>query len=106
MKELKIIKCKLTEQVINQLEDIEHTDTHELGEVIDMIKDIYEAIYYCTIIRSMDKNISTQPEEGANLNEFINIISNRAKELSKVASSEEKILLRNSIIDIGNSINI
>jgi len=29
--------------------DLRCVDTHELGEVIDMIKDMAEAIYYCQI---------------------------------------------------------
>jgi len=28
------------------------TDTHELGEVIDMIKDISEAMYYCSMVEN------------------------------------------------------
>ena len=35
-------------------------DTHELGEVIDMIKDLEEAGYYCSIIQAMKE---ASPEE-------------------------------------------
>lgn len=36
-----------------QLCDLEGADTQELGEVIDMIKDLEEAIYYCTVTEAM-----------------------------------------------------
>jgi hypothetical protein len=36
-----------------QMEHLEDTDAEELGEVIDMIKDLEEAIYYHTIVESM-----------------------------------------------------
>ena len=35
--------------------DITNADTHELGEAIDMIKDLEEAIYYCTITKAMQE---------------------------------------------------
>lgn len=52
---LKTMKTQLMSCVQSQLGDISKTDTHELGEAIDMIKDLSEAIYYCTITDSMEK---------------------------------------------------
>jgi hypothetical protein len=34
---------------------LDTVDTKELGEAIDMIKDLSEAIYYCTITEAMEK---------------------------------------------------
>lgn len=39
--------------VENQMYDLSCADTKELGEAIDMIKDLEEAIYYCTITEAM-----------------------------------------------------
>lgn len=36
--------------------DLASVDAKELGEAVDMIKDLSEAIYYCTITESMEKN--------------------------------------------------
>jgi hypothetical protein len=36
------------------LGDLASVDAKELGEAIDMIKDLSEAIYYCTIVKSME----------------------------------------------------
>lgn len=39
-----------------QLCDLGEVDTAELGEAIDMIKDLEEAIYYCTVTEAMKGN--------------------------------------------------
>lgn len=38
-----------------QLEDLSSVDAKELGEVIDMIKDLSETIYYHTVTEAMEK---------------------------------------------------
>ena len=52
---LKTMKEQLTSCVQGQLGDISKVNAHELGEAVDMIKDLAEAIYYCTITQSMEK---------------------------------------------------
>lgn len=54
MKRLKTMKECLIGCVMNQMGDLKNTDTKELGEAIDMIKDLEEAIYYCTITKAME----------------------------------------------------
>ena len=39
--------------VESQISDLSNVDTAELGEVIDMIKDLEEAKYYCTVTKAM-----------------------------------------------------
>ena len=41
--------------VEGQLGDLKSVDAKELGEVVDMIKDFEEAIYYCTITKAMNE---------------------------------------------------
>ena len=53
---LKMMKEQLMSCVQGQLGDISKVDAHELGEAVDMIKDLAEAIYYCTITESMEKS--------------------------------------------------
>lgn len=55
MKRLRAIQESLIAQVQAQLGNLECVDTKELGEVIDMIKDIDETIYYCTITKAMNE---------------------------------------------------
>lgn len=59
MERLKMLKEALMTQACAQLNNLECVDTKEMGEVIDMLKDLEEAIYYCTVVKAMNKT----PEE-------------------------------------------
>lgn len=63
MERLKHIKESLVSQVETQLGNLENVDAKELGEVVDMIKDLDEAIYYCTITKAMEKKDEERPIE-------------------------------------------
>ena len=63
---LKTMKEQLMSCVQGQLGDISKVDAHELGEVVDMIKDLAEAIYYCTITESMEKSSEDKGETNIN----------------------------------------
>jgi hypothetical protein len=52
---LKTMKDQLMNCVQGQMGNLRDANTHELGEAVDMIKDLSEAIYYCTITESMEK---------------------------------------------------
>lgn len=54
MEQLKHLKDTLTDQVQAQMCNLACVDAKELGEVVDMIKDLEEAIYYCTIVEAME----------------------------------------------------
>lgn len=51
---LKSVKDCLVNQVQAQMAHLECVDTKELGEVIDMVKDLEEAMYYCSIVEAME----------------------------------------------------
>lgn len=55
-KRLEHMKETLMCAVEMQLCDLGNVDTKELGEAIDMIKDLEEAIYYCTVTEAMKGN--------------------------------------------------
>lgn len=56
MEQLKNIKQCLVNQIQSSLNDIKHINTKELGEVVDMVKDLEEAMYYCSIITAMGES--------------------------------------------------
>ena len=57
MEKLKQMKECLTGIVEGQIYgNIDTVDAKELGEAVDMIKDLAEAIYYCTITEAMEKD--------------------------------------------------
>ena len=55
MERLKHIKDTLMTQIEGQLGHLDCVDAEELGEVVDMVKDLEEAIYYCTITKAMEE---------------------------------------------------
>ena len=54
MEQLKNMKQTLMNCVQGQLGDLKNTNTEELGEAIDMIKDLSETMYYCSIVEAME----------------------------------------------------
>ena len=55
MERLKSMKDTLMATVQAQMGNLQDVCTEELGEAIDMIKDLSEAIYYCTITEAMNE---------------------------------------------------
>lgn len=70
MEELRSIEKCLISQVQAQCGDLKKVHAAELGEVIDMIKDLEEAIYYCSITEAMEKS-SEEKERSMNVNYYM-----------------------------------
>jgi len=70
MERLKHMKETLMTAIEGQLAHLDCVDAHELGEVVDMLKDTEEAMYYCSIVKAMEDS-----EENTKLT---NAISNMA----------------------------
>ena len=68
MDQLKSMKELLTAQVNAQLANIKEADAHELGAAVDMIKDISETMYYCSVVEAMEKAEKESKESGNNGN--------------------------------------
>lgn len=63
MERLKQMKDSLVSIVHSQMGGhLDQVDTKELGEAIDMIKDLEEAIYYCTITKAMTEKEGKEKE--------------------------------------------
>lgn len=60
MKQLKQMKETLIGAVQSEISHLDKANCHELGAAIDMIKDLSEAIYYCSIVESMEDSIKEQ----------------------------------------------
>ena len=56
---LKYIKENLMSAIEAQVCNLKDADCEELGEAIDMLKDLEEAIYFCTITEAMNKTEQT-----------------------------------------------
>ena len=67
----KMIEC-LTEKALNELEKgVENVDTHEMGAVIDMIKDLNEAEYRAVITKEMKEADEEEEEYNKELLEYL-----------------------------------
>lgn len=67
---LKSMKDQLMNCVQGQLGDLSKVDAKELGEAVDMIKDLAQAIYYCTITDSMEKVDENKIQGETNINYY------------------------------------
>lgn len=63
MKQLKAMKESLTACVQSQMGRLGEVDAKELGEAVDMIKDLSEAIYYCTVTEAMESKEKEQQHQ-------------------------------------------
>lgn len=63
LNKLKHMKESLMCCAESQLCHLDTVDAHELGAVVDMIKDLEEAIYYCTITKAMEGKEKEEDDE-------------------------------------------
>ena len=71
MEHLKMIKEQLISQVQTQMNDLKCVDTKELGEVVDMIKDLSESIYYCSIVEAMEESGEDKKAQSFYMNKYL-----------------------------------
>lgn len=62
MHRLKNIRDCLLTSVEGQMGHLDCVDAHELGEVVDMVKDMEEAMYYCSITKAMKEKEEEEKE--------------------------------------------
>lgn len=74
---LKMMKEQLMSCAQGEMGNLREVDAHELGEVIDMIKDLAEAIYYCTITDSMEKSEDSKNGGETNINYYTSPMYNK-----------------------------
>lgn len=56
--------------VQGQMGDLKNADAKQLGQAVDMVKDLAEAIYYCTITESMQKAEKKEQQTVNNINYY------------------------------------
>lgn len=71
MEQLKTIKESLVACVQGQLGDLKKVNAKEMGEVIDMIKDLEEAMYYCAITEAMEKTAEEKQNNPMSVNYYM-----------------------------------
>ena len=62
MHRLKQMKEQLVSCVQGQMTNLAQADTEEMGAAIDMIKDLEQAMYYCTLVKAMEDHEKEEKE--------------------------------------------
>ena len=70
IEELKTMKTQLMGCIQSQMGQLDKVNAQEMGEAIDMVKDLSEAIYYCTITEAMEKGDKAEKETVNNINYY------------------------------------
>ena len=74
MEQLIQMKDQLISVVIEQMNNLKEVNTKELGEAIDMIKDLSEAVYYCSVTKAMEEEAERRnkaaEEQSMNTNNY------------------------------------
>lgn len=56
MERLKQLKECILTQTQAQMAHLDQVDTKQLGEAVDMVKDLEQAMYYCAIVKAMEES--------------------------------------------------
>ena len=77
IEELKTMKTQLMNCIQGQMSQLDKANTKEMGEAIDMVKDLSEAIYYCTITEAMEKGEKKENETVSNITYYTTPMYNK-----------------------------
>ena len=99
------IKNKMLAMIMAQMDHLEDIDVCELGEAIDIIKDIAEAEYYCSVVYAMDNrekesdSINTA-RQIQNVNAYLHTLEDNIRRMMDTMSPEERIMMRDKLHDL------
>jgi hypothetical protein len=104
---LKMIKVaeKILCAIDKQMDHLECVDTKELGEAIDIIKDIAETEYYLSVVASMDKaHIDemhmTSAHEVLSLTDYLHSLTDKVNTMIQGATPEEKAMMKDKLREL------
>ena len=108
MEHLKSIENTLIAEIQKQMDCLECVNAKELGEVVDMVKDIEEAIYYYTITEAMkhndvceycneDINTKKVSHKSKSIDSYMHELTDEVLDMTKDATTEEKQILKNKM---------
>lgn len=99
------IKNKMLAMIMAQMDHLEDVDVCELGEAIDIIKDIAEAEYYCSVVYAMD-NQEKEPDsintahQIQNVNAYLHTLEDNIRRMMDTMSPEERMMMRDKLHDL------
>lgn len=95
------IKNKMLAMIMAQMDHLEDVNVCELGEAIDIIKDIAEAEYYCSVVHAMD-NREKEPNahQIQNVNAYLHTLEDNIRRMMDTMSPEERMMMRDKLHDL------
>jgi hypothetical protein len=128
MKRLKQIQETLIHEVEKQMGDLCHCNTEELGQVMDMIKDLSETMYYCSVVKAMEESeedydirygispmsrksyfetreVNDKEAQMKHLDKYLHELTTDITEMAKDATPEEKQLIQKKISALATKID-
>lgn len=100
------VKNKMLDVIMAQMDHLESVDVCELGEAIDIIKDIAEAEYYCSVVTSMDKSHTadaihvTSAHDSHSLVEYLHALTDKVHTMIDTATPEEKAMMKDKMREL------
>lgn len=97
------IKNRMLTMVMSQMDHLDTVDVCELGEAIDIIKDIAEAEYYCSVVYAMDNKEPSSTNTAYqihNVNTYLHTLANDIHKMMDTMSPEERMMMRDKLHDL------
>lgn len=99
------IKCKVLDIIMAQIDHLEDVNVCELGEAIDIIKDIAETEYYLSVVASMDKSHidaahMTSAHEALSLTDYLHNLTDKVNTMIQAATPEEKAMMKDKLREL------
>lgn len=97
------IKNRMLTMVMSQMDHLDTVDVCELGEAIDIIKDIAEAEYYCSVVYAMDNKEPSSTNaayQTHNVNTYLHTLANDIHKMMDTMSPEERMMMRDKLHDL------
>lgn len=99
------IKCKVLDIIMAQIDHLEDVNVCELGEAIDIVKDIAETEYYLSVVASMDKaHIDemhmTSAHEVLSLTDYLHSLTDKVNTMIQAATPEEKAMMKDKLREL------
>lgn len=97
------IKNRMLTMVMSQMDHLDTVDVCELGEAIDIIKDIAEAEYYCSVVYAMDNKeppSTNTAYQTHNVNTYLHTLANDIHKMMDTMSPEERMMMRDKLHDL------
>lgn len=99
------IKCKMLDIIMTQIDHLEDVNVCELGEAIDIVKDIAETEYYLSVVASMDKSHADAAHMNSalsalSLTDYLHTLTDKVNTMIEAATPEEKAMMKDKLREL------